>query len=90
MIKGTPNLIIVGPGRGLGSSHNAIWWNLAIFFTFRLKIGRLKDGWTGLWLSFCSPFYFQVIITFGYFYPLEAMSHCPDSQLQVMDIFSVL
>ena len=31
MIKGSPNLLIVGPGRGLGSSHNAIWWNLAIF-----------------------------------------------------------
>ena len=25
MIKGSPNLLIVGPGRGLGSSHNAIW-----------------------------------------------------------------
>ena len=32
MIKGSPNLLIVGPGQGLGSSHNAIWWNLAIFF----------------------------------------------------------
>ena len=32
MIKGSPNLLIVEPGRGLVSSHNAIWWNLAIFF----------------------------------------------------------
>ena len=32
MIKGRPNLLIVGPGQDLGSSHNAIWWNLAIFF----------------------------------------------------------
>ena len=32
MIKSSPNLLIVGPGRGLGSSHIAIWWNLAIFF----------------------------------------------------------
>ena len=31
MIKRSPNVLIVGPGRGLGSSHNAIWWNLAIF-----------------------------------------------------------
>ena len=31
MVKGSPNLLIVGPGRGLGSSHNAIWWDLAIF-----------------------------------------------------------
>ena len=23
---------VVGPGRGLGLSRNAIWWNLAIFF----------------------------------------------------------
>ena len=32
MITGSPNLLIVGPGRGLESSHNAIWWNLLIFF----------------------------------------------------------
>ena len=32
MIKGSPNLLIVGPGLGLWSSYNAIWWNLAIFF----------------------------------------------------------
>ena len=32
MIKGSPNLLIVGTGQGLGSSHNAIWWNLAIYF----------------------------------------------------------
>ena len=32
MIKGSQNLLIVGPGCGLGSSHNAIWGNLAIFF----------------------------------------------------------
>ena len=31
MIKGSPNLLIVGPGRALRSFHNAIWWNLAIF-----------------------------------------------------------
>ena len=24
MIQGSPNLLIVGPGRGLGSSHNAV------------------------------------------------------------------
>ena len=32
MIKGTLNLLIAVPGRGLGSSHNAIRWNLTIFF----------------------------------------------------------
>ena len=34
MIKESPmaNLLIVRTGSGLGSSHNAIWWNLAIFF----------------------------------------------------------
>ena len=31
MIKG-PNLLTVGPGRGLVSSHNLFLWNLAIFF----------------------------------------------------------
>ena len=31
MLKGSPNLLIVGPGRRLWS-YNAIWWNLAIFF----------------------------------------------------------
>ena len=31
-IKRSPNVLIVGPGQGLASSHNAIWWNLAIFF----------------------------------------------------------
>ena len=28
MIKGGSNLLIVGRGRGLGSSPNAIWWNM--------------------------------------------------------------
>ena len=37
MIKGIPNLLIVGPGRGLGSSHNPIWWNLVIFFYIRAE-----------------------------------------------------
>ena len=32
MIKGSQNLLIVGPGRGVGSSHDAIWWNLVLFF----------------------------------------------------------
>ena len=32
MMEGSPNLLIVGPGRGLGSSHNAIWCNLVILF----------------------------------------------------------
>ena len=54
MIKGSPNLLIVGPGQGLGSSHNAIWWDLAIFFASRLKIDRPKTDWEGLWLSPCS------------------------------------
>ena len=44
MIKGSPNLLIVWPGWGVGSSHNTICWNMAIFFTSRLKIGRPKDG----------------------------------------------
>ena len=37
MIKGSPNLLIVGPGWGLGSSHNVIWWNLAIIFYVRAQ-----------------------------------------------------
>ena len=56
MIKGSPNLLLVGPGRDLGSSHNVIWWDMVIFSsTSRLKIGRPKYGWTGLWLSTCWP-----------------------------------
>ena len=31
MIKESSNLLFVGQGRGLKSSYNAIWWNLAIF-----------------------------------------------------------
>ena len=32
MIKRSPNLLIVESGQGLGYSHKATWWNLAIFF----------------------------------------------------------
>ena len=32
MIDGSSNLLIVVPGWGTGSSHNAIWWNLVIIF----------------------------------------------------------
>ena len=53
MIKGSPNGLFVGLGWGLGFSHNAIWWNLAIFFYAWLKKSRPKDGWTGLQLSPC-------------------------------------
>ena len=53
MIKGSPNLLIVGPGRGVGSSYNAIGGIWRYFSTSRQKIGRPKDGWTGLWLSPC-------------------------------------
>ena len=42
MIKGSPNLLIVWPGRDLGSSHNAIWWNLAIFFYVQAEIRPSK------------------------------------------------
>ena len=48
MIKGSPNLLIVGPGWGLWSFHNAIWWNLAIFFYVQAENRPTKDGWTGL------------------------------------------
>ena len=37
MIKRSPNLFIVGPWRGVGSSHNAILCNLAIFFYVRAE-----------------------------------------------------
>ena len=37
MLKGSQNLLIVGSGRGLGSSHNAIWWNLAIFLQVHVE-----------------------------------------------------
>ena len=59
MIKGSPNSLIVGPGRGLGSSHNEICeiWR---FSTSRLKIGRPEDAWTGLWLSPCYQLYIVV------------------------------
>ena len=42
MIKGSPNLLIVGPGRGLGSSHNAIQWNMAVFFYVQAENRPLK------------------------------------------------
>ena len=42
MPKGSPNLLIVGSGQGLGSFHNAIWWNLAIFFNVQAEIRPSK------------------------------------------------
>ena len=44
MIKSSPNLLNVGPGQGLGSSHIAIWWNLAIFFYVQAE-NRLFKRW---------------------------------------------
>ena len=53
MIKGSPNLLNIRPGRGLGCSHNAIWGNLAIFFYVQAENSRPKDGWTGLCMGPC-------------------------------------
>ena len=51
MIKGSPNLLIVGPGRGpLTMQFGGIWRYLSLS---KLKLGRPKDGWMGLWLSPC-------------------------------------
>ena len=50
MIKGSPNILILGPGRSLGSSHMQFGGIWQYFSTSRLKIGRPKDGWTGIWL----------------------------------------
>ena len=59
MIKGSPNLLIIGQGRVWGTptmQFGGIW---RYFSTSRLKIGRPKEGWTCLWLSpCCPPFYF--------------------------------
>ena len=44
MIKGSPNLLLVGQGRGLGSSLNAICWNLGIFFYVQAE-NRLSKRW---------------------------------------------
>ena len=54
MIRWIQNLPFVGPGGGLGFSHNAIWWNLAIFFYIQAEKRPAygpKNDWTGLWLS---------------------------------------
>ena len=48
MIKGNPKLLIVGPGQSLWSSHNAIWWNTAIFFYVQAENRPSKRG---LWLN---------------------------------------
>ena len=52
MIRGSPNLLLDQDGVWGPPTmpFGGIW---QYFSTSRLKIGRPKDGWTGLWQSPC-------------------------------------